>query len=180
MDCCLSWPPFSWICELWVPARLGWQGGSKTGYGNGDAVRVRDAGVSRARSPGCYCIAFSTAYVRRRRAVEIKFGSVCCACVLLYRENTMKFWKTLSPGRTDYESAAVGAINPKEGLTNARAQPEQSGSGSHLPTALLDALPRWLLVAVAVAVSGAEEGSADDVVGRAGAPGSRFQAQGSP
>lgn len=27
---------------------------------------------------------------------------------------------------------------------------------------------------------GAEEGSADDVVGRAGAPGSRFQAQGSP
>lgn len=34
------------------------------------------------------------------------------------------------------------------------------------------------VAAVAVAVSGAEEGSADDVVGRAGAPGSRFQ--GSP
>jgi hypothetical protein len=32
------------------------------------------------------------------------------------------------------------------------------------------------VAAVAVAVSGAEEGSADDVVGWAGAPGSRFQA----
>jgi hypothetical protein len=32
------------------------------------------------------------------------------------------------------------------------------------------------VAALAVAVSGAEEGSADDVVGWAGAPGSRFQA----
>ena len=162
-----------------MPARLGWQGGSKTGYGNSDGIRIRDAGVSRARSPGCYCIAFSTAYVRRRRVVEIRFGSVCCACVILYRENTMNFWKTLSPGRTDYESAAVGAVQRAggdQGLQT-RAQPVQSG-GSHLPTALR--FQPWKVAAVAVAVSGAEEGSADDVVGRAGAPGSRFQAQGSP
>lgn len=130
-----------------MPARLGWQGGSKTGYGNSDGIRIRDAGVSRARSPGCYCIAFSTAYVRRRRVVEIRFGSVCCACVILYRENTMNFWKTLSPGRTDYESAAVGAVQRAggdQGLQT-RAQPVQSG-GSHLPTAYgpNSTLSKWL------------------------------------
>ena len=130
-----------------MPARLGWQGGSKTGYANSDGIRIRDAGVSRARSPGCYCIAFSTAYVRRRRVVEIRFGSVCCACVILYRENTMNFWKTLSPGRTDYESAAAGAIQEAggdQGLQT-RAQPVQSG-GSHLPTAYgpNSTLSKWL------------------------------------
>ena len=101
-------------------------------------------------------MAFSTAYVRRRWVVEIKFGSVCCAWVLLYRENTVKTRKVQSPGRTVCLNAG-GDL----GLQT-RAQLVQRQS-----------LARALEWVAAVAVSGAEEGSADDVVGLAGAPGSR-------
>ena len=67
--------------------------------------------VSRGQeAQGCYCIAFSTAYVRRRWVVEIRFGSVCCAWELLYRENTVKTRTEQSPGRTGNLAAVVAAL----------------------------------------------------------------------
>lgn len=115
----------------------------------------RDAGVSRARSPGCYCTAFSTAYVRRRCVVEIKFGSVCCAWVLLYRENTVNARGMQSPGRTDSLKCSGGALQVLA-ATEDYKRARNSSRGSH-----------WgalTVAAGAVAVSEAEEGSADDVV----------------
>lgn len=78
--------------------------GSAMGFGS-------ETQVSRGQgAQGCYCMAFSTAYVRRRWVVEIRFGSVCCAWVLLYRENTVKMGKEQSPGRTGNLAAVVAAL----------------------------------------------------------------------
>lgn len=68
--------------------------------------RFRDARVSRARGPGCYWMAFSTAYVRRRWVVEMRLGRVCCAWVLLDRENTVK--SRAGQGRAEQGRAGGG------------------------------------------------------------------------
>ena len=131
--------------------------GSVMGFGS-------ETQVSRGQeAQGCYCMAFSTAYVRRRWVVEIRFGSVCCAWVLLYRENTVKTRTEQSPGRTGNSAAVVAALLllVGVGITHACATRAEA-----------DTCSRKAWVAAAVAVSGAEEGSADDVVGLAGAPGS--------
>lgn len=80
--------------------------------GTGNVMRFGlETQVSRGQeAQGCYCTAFSTAYARRRWVEEIRFGSVCCAWVLLYRENTVKTSPEQSPGRAGKSDAVVAAL----------------------------------------------------------------------